>query len=292
MSRAFRAHARIWMVTVGAPFLAAGALFPVTHVAVGNTFFSPAVVTIYAGEQVQWSNTGGSHNARADDDLFQCSVDCISNNGVASGGWSSTFTFDSLENATNAGPVPYYCDNHGLPGGLGMTGVVIVQRAIFSDGFEGNDELEWSAGAAAGDTCANPIVPAIPAAALAGDLRGAKNDLDLTLNASCLSASAKGRDRVYQVVVGNGNVLTATVTPVSTGFDPAIYIVDLPSPAGACAFATYSCLGSSGHVNGPGGAETATFSNTSAAPRTVLVVVDSIAAAVAGSEYTIDLSVN
>ncbi|MEO8275868.1 MAG: hypothetical protein ABI639_06580 [Thermoanaerobaculia bacterium] len=295
MSRKSAVRARIVFAGLAVVFSLAAAdagIAAETPVAVANTFFSPATVTIYAGEAVRWTNTQGFHNASADSGLFRCSTVCGPSSGPASASWNSAFTFDNLLNASNSGTVPYHCEQHGSSGGGGMSGKVIVQRAIFSDGFEGDSELEWAVGTAAGDSCANPIVPAIPANDLAGDLRGASNDLDLTLDATCLSASAKGRDRVYQIVVQDGDVLVATVTPVSTGFDPSVYIIAAPAVPGQCAFATYSCLGSSGHASGPGGAETATYTNLTAAPETVLVVVDSIDAAVAGSEYTVDITSN
>lgn len=82
-------------------------------VQVRNNQFVPNSVTIHPGDTVVWMRTEGFHNVRADDGSF----------GNTPGATWATFshTFSS------AGTVRYYCEVHGRPGGVGMSGVVIVQ---------------------------------------------------------------------------------------------------------------------------------------------------------------------
>jgi hypothetical protein len=87
------------------------------------------VLTIKAGDTVRWTNQNVlPHNARADDGSFRCSTACSSpassGNGVgapSSAAWTSAMQFDS------EGEVPYYCEVHGAPGGVGMAGRIIVE---------------------------------------------------------------------------------------------------------------------------------------------------------------------
>jgi plastocyanin len=83
--------------------------------------YSPKVVTIHTGDTVRWSNAGGLHNVAADDGSFHCSNDCSGNSDVSSNAWVSSHTFNA------AGTFPYHCDQHGGPGGFGMSGTVVVQ---------------------------------------------------------------------------------------------------------------------------------------------------------------------
>jgi len=119
---------------------AAGAAHAVTHdVTVGpGTSFSPAQLTIQAGDTVRWSNAGGSHNVVADGGGF-------SSGAVASGGWVFSHTFPA------AGDFPYYCEAHGAPGGFGMAGSVTVQGGSDTPGSLRFSNASYSAseGAAA-----------------------------------------------------------------------------------------------------------------------------------------------
>ena len=91
-----------------------------------GTSFSPSSLTITAGDTVTWTNgSGGSHNVHAEDGSFRCANGC---DGSGSGNpstanWSFTRTF------ATAGTVRFYCDNHGAPGGIGMSGTITVQAA-------------------------------------------------------------------------------------------------------------------------------------------------------------------
>ncbi len=107
----------------------------------GNAFVPPTV-TIQAGDSVRWTNGGGTHNVHADDDSFRCADGCSGEGGngaPSSALWTFTRTFD------DPATIPYYCEVHGAPGGIGMAGVVtVMSTAIFSDGFESGDTSGWS----------------------------------------------------------------------------------------------------------------------------------------------------
>ena len=74
--------------------------------------FTPRSLTINAGDTVTFVNGGGFHNVVADDNSF------------TSGAPSDTWTF--TQPFPNAGTFPYYCQIHGGPGGVGMSGSIIV----------------------------------------------------------------------------------------------------------------------------------------------------------------------
>jgi plastocyanin len=93
-------------------------VFPqTTHdVSVANFSFTPAQLTIKVGDTVKWTNNGGSHSVVADDNSF-------TSGAVSSSAWVFEHTFNS------AGSNPYYCGQHGGPGGVGMSGVITVEAA-------------------------------------------------------------------------------------------------------------------------------------------------------------------
>ncbi len=98
-------------LAVCAPALAFGAN---CNVAVGpGTAFSPSTCNINVGDTVTWTLMGGFHNVLADDETFT--------SGPVGGGWGPfQHTF------TSAGSFRYYCEQHGGPGGAGMSGIVNV----------------------------------------------------------------------------------------------------------------------------------------------------------------------
>ena len=82
----------------------------------------PSTLTVHPGDTVTWVNQGGFHNATADDGSFRCAEGCVAATGdPSSAAWTFTRTF------TQAGRVPYHCEVHGGPGGVGMSGVVVVE---------------------------------------------------------------------------------------------------------------------------------------------------------------------
>ena len=76
--------------------------------------FSPAIVFITPGDTVTWTYAGGSmpHQVRADDDSYQTPVSALP--------WTFSHTFPVATTSR------YYCGPHGGPGGVGMSGVVVV----------------------------------------------------------------------------------------------------------------------------------------------------------------------
>lgn len=101
------ADAANWTVNVGGAQLA----------------FSPATLTVVAGDTVTFVNNGGFHNVVADDGTFRCAQNCNGSGGDPdSGPWSSTVTLAS------PGTVGYHCEIHGAAG-QGMFGTITVEPA-------------------------------------------------------------------------------------------------------------------------------------------------------------------
>jgi len=86
------------------------------NVSVGGSDFAfhPAEVHIHPGDTVSWTNAGGFHNVRADDNSF--------GNAQSSAAWTFSHNFTTL------GTVGYHCEVHGAPG-AGMFGTVVVEDA-------------------------------------------------------------------------------------------------------------------------------------------------------------------
>jgi plastocyanin len=84
------------------------------HVVVSSGFtFTPADLTIDVGDTVRWQNQSGFHNVVSDDGSF-------TNGSASSSAWTYTRVF------TSVGDFRYYCDVHGSPGGVGMSGIIRV----------------------------------------------------------------------------------------------------------------------------------------------------------------------
>jgi len=108
---------------------------PVTHAetftvtANSNITFSPSALTIYPGDNVTFTNSGGFHNVHSDSGAvksFRCSVDCSSNSSPSSSAWSATVNFP------DAGLAPYRCDQHS-----GMTGTITIDGdGVFHSSFD------------------------------------------------------------------------------------------------------------------------------------------------------------
>src|SRR3954463_1178858 len=76
--------------------------------------FIPPSVTVDLGDTVTWNNTGGFHNVAFDSDTF------VQPNPASGSPWSVSRTF------TKPGTFRFYCQVHGGPNGLGMSGAVTV----------------------------------------------------------------------------------------------------------------------------------------------------------------------
>jgi plastocyanin len=87
--------------------------------------YSPATLTIAVGDTVKFTNRGGLHNVKANDNSFRCAHGCDGDgqggNGAASSEiWHANVTFDTT------GTIGYYCETHGTPT-TGMRGTIIVE---------------------------------------------------------------------------------------------------------------------------------------------------------------------
>jgi plastocyanin len=101
------ADAANWTVNVGGAQLA----------------FSPATLTVVAGDTVTFVNNGGFHNVAADNGSFRCAQNCSGSGGDPDSTlWSSTVTLAS------PGTVGYHCEVHGAAG-QGMFGTITVEPA-------------------------------------------------------------------------------------------------------------------------------------------------------------------
>jgi plastocyanin len=107
-----------WIVLLLALLAPAGSADAVSQSVVASSdVFTPADVTVVQGDSVTWSNSGGSHNVRFDDGSFDMPA------APDSSPWSVSRTFGAV------GVFKYYCDAHGNPNGVGMSGAVYVQPA-------------------------------------------------------------------------------------------------------------------------------------------------------------------
>lgn len=84
---------------------------------VSNFVFTPASLTVEVGDKVRWMNIVGNHNVVADDNSF-------TNGPPSTDLWIFDFVF------TAPGNNPYYCVVHGGPGGVEMSGVIIVELPV------------------------------------------------------------------------------------------------------------------------------------------------------------------
>lgn len=74
--------------------------------------FEPRDIAVRAGDTVEWIWDSDNHSVTADDNSFD--------SGVLNTGATFRQTFAA------AGRIPYYCVNHGAPGGVDMSGTVNV----------------------------------------------------------------------------------------------------------------------------------------------------------------------
>ena len=87
-----------------------------THnVSVTSNQFTPSALTIEVGDEVVWTNNGGSHNVNGTTATFPDNPESFGNS--VGTGWTYSFTFNT------AGEYDYQCDPHV---GLGMVGTITV----------------------------------------------------------------------------------------------------------------------------------------------------------------------
>lgn len=114
---AVAALAFVLSVAVAGPAIAATHSVSATDNNGGPPFaFSPKGLTIPVGDSVVWTNIGkAQHTVTADNGGF--------NSGTLIPGATYSHTF------TVPGSYPYHCQFHGAPGGIGMSGTIVVQAA-------------------------------------------------------------------------------------------------------------------------------------------------------------------
>lgn len=113
-------------------FIAAFAFSQQTHVIEsGATLnqFTPADITIDQGDTVRWVNISGFHNVVEDNNLFTSGLPSSAN-------WVFDYVFD------NPGDYQYYCEVHGAPGLIGMSGIVHVQAVTDVQEISGPIQFE------------------------------------------------------------------------------------------------------------------------------------------------------
>ena len=162
-----------------------------THqVGISGLTYTPNTLTIAPGDSVNFT-ASSTHPLRSDDNLFSCDATC-------------TQTFNTV------GEFRFYCDNHGGPGGSGMSGIIIVQASApalelsvtslsasatagasaiqtFDIGNTGTAPLDWTADTSSGD-CASPIsVPWLSVDPASGSIaQAAQTTVNATFDATAL----------------------------------------------------------------------------------------------------------
>lgn len=134
--------------------------------------------------------------------------------------------------------------------------------------------------APAGDTCLTAGAPITATTTLTNQTNvGFTNDYNAATVPNCGFATMPGLDRAYAVTIPAGQRLTAVASP-SAAFDVGIDLV--AGPATNCAVAPRVCL--AGDDNGGAGvAESASFSNTTAAAQTIFVIIDAYTTTATGT---------
>ena len=181
-------------------------------VGVGGLNFSPKNVTINVGDTVRWTNSsGGFHNVHADDDSFKCSTSCNAGSNDPASGWTATHTFNS------PGTFNYYCDAHGGPNGVGMSGTVTVQGAAPQPGTLALAPASYTVAESVGNVTVHVTrtggadgAVSVNYAATAGT---ATAGTDFTPTSGTLNwANGDSADKTFQVAVLNDTVVESTET--------------------------------------------------------------------------------
>ena len=126
MARRFRAISILVVVTLGTLFallsVASAAPLPATKmVSVQDDRFAPKAITVHVGDTVTWTIAGQhEHTVTADNGSFD--------SGDLKVGEKTSFSVTFRQ----AGTVAYHCKYHGGPGGVGMSGTVVVQAGAMA----------------------------------------------------------------------------------------------------------------------------------------------------------------
>jgi plastocyanin len=163
-----------------APALAANQ----TVTATSGNVFSPSVATITQGETVTWNNDGGGfHNVHFEDESFLMPTSPMNTM------WSVSHTF------TQPGTFRYYCDMHGGPMGLGMSGTIVVNPVPPGGGGGGG-----GGGATPGPVDTAPVSSLVASSKQRVDklfVRASMNEAG-TLTASATVTAPSGAAKLYR----------------------------------------------------------------------------------------------
>lgn len=86
--------------------------------------FTPNVLTIRAGDKVKFTNKGGFHNVKADNNSFRCAHGCDGDPGGDGTPSNTIWVFTRTFNTPSE--VGYYCETHG-DATSGMRGLIVVE---------------------------------------------------------------------------------------------------------------------------------------------------------------------
>jgi plastocyanin len=105
------------------------------EVTVVDSDYQPREVTVDTGGTVTWTQVGSlPHSVTADDGTFDSHPECGGTGDCMGTGDTFAHTF------TEPGTYAYYCRVHGGPGGVGMSGTVVVAAAAESPDEEPTEE--------------------------------------------------------------------------------------------------------------------------------------------------------
>jgi len=99
------------------------------NITVGDSFYSPAVVTAAPGDDIVFTYNGNSSHPTASDNGAWATFPMNSNN--------RTRTLPQLA----PGTYRYHCTAHGGPGGVGMSGMIVIQPTGMRDELPAGLEL-------------------------------------------------------------------------------------------------------------------------------------------------------
>ncbi len=139
-----------------------------------------------------------------------------------------------------------------------------------------------------GETCAT-AEPIMMNGTITGQtLVGYQSNVGSSTSVGACTYSNTGVERVYEVSVGPGQVLTATATPTgTTSWDVGIYAV--AGPASNCSATSSVCLAGS-DANGAGAADSITYTNSGTTAQSVFVIVDRYLSGTVG-EFSLTINV-
>jgi hypothetical protein len=145
---------------------------------------------------------------------------------------------------------------------------------------------------AIGETCENAVSVVVsegsPVIFTGQTTVGYANNYDHQGTAPAKCVANKGLDRVYSATVPAGKYLKVSVTPVTLGYDPNIYLV--AGPSANCSANPLVCL--AGDDSGTATyANTVTYPNNNPFPLQVFIIIDSYTSMDVGGVFTLEVSI-